>query len=328
MLRLKSFVTPAGFVLVLSLVLFAGGLYAYESLAYAQRRGLPRSEAFFTVVVLPDTQVYTDKYPKIFDTQTAWIARHHQDKNIIFVTHVGDVVEHAASTPEWQRASKAMSQLDGVVPYGVAPGNHDLEADGKAPMFASHFPLSRLRKYPGVAEEFNSKNNYRLLSASGIDMIAFNLEFCPPDDVLEWTGRILDRYPDRQAIITTHSLVNAKGAHQSDDECREFHSAGKNGGVSMWEKLVHEQHHDNLLLFLNGHDIWTKTGAARRTDIVRGRPIHQLLSDYQHLGDGGDGYLRLLTFMPAQKLIKVETYSPYLNSYLVDHSNDFVLSFP
>lgn len=280
------------------------------------------------MIVLPDTQVYVDKYPEIFEAQTDWIVRHQRDKSIVYVTHMGDVVEHADSEAEWQRASKAMSRLDGVVPYGVAPGNHDLEENGRAPLFAAHFPRTRLQKYPGTVENYNAKNSYRLFSAGGVDFIAFNLEFCPPDGVLAWTNQKLDHYGHRQAIITTHSLVNAHGAHQSDDECREFDSAGSNGGVSIWRKLVTTQHHKNLLLFLNGHDIWTKTGAARRTDVIDGRPVHQLLSDYQHLGDGGDGYLRILTFAPAQNALSVETYSPYLNSYLMDHTNNFVLTMP
>ena len=39
--------------------------------------------------------------------------------------HVGDIVEDADNDTQWQRASKSMSVLDGKIPYGVLPGNHD-----------------------------------------------------------------------------------------------------------------------------------------------------------------------------------------------------------
>ena len=42
------------------------------------------------------------------------------------MTHEGDIVEHNGHDLEWERANTSMSMLDGVVPYGMGPGNHDL----------------------------------------------------------------------------------------------------------------------------------------------------------------------------------------------------------
>ncbi|MDE7127167.1 MAG: serine/threonine protein phosphatase, partial [Bacteroidales bacterium] len=46
-----------------------------------------------------------------------------------------------------------------------------------------------------------------------------------------------------------------------------------------------------------------------------GRPVHQMMFNVQMLGggwdgNGGDGWLRILEFMPDGKTIKVRTYSP------------------
>jgi len=42
----------------------------------------------FTVVVLPDTQYYSDHYPEIYEAQTQWIADNRDKERIVFVTHL------------------------------------------------------------------------------------------------------------------------------------------------------------------------------------------------------------------------------------------------
>ena len=67
--------------------------------------------------------------------------------------------------------------------------------------------------------------------------------------------------------------------------------------------------------------------ALRRSDIVEGNIIHQLLADYQDEANGGNGWLRILRFSPLDDKIYVSTYSPYLDSYKTDAENQFVLDF-
>ena len=47
-----------------------------------------------TIVMLPDTQLYSENNPEIFHDQTRWVAEHIAEENIRFVTHVGDVVQN------------------------------------------------------------------------------------------------------------------------------------------------------------------------------------------------------------------------------------------
>ena len=46
----------------------------------------------FTIVVLPDTQNYSQFYPQIFNSQTQWVANNAAGQNIALVIGVGDVV--------------------------------------------------------------------------------------------------------------------------------------------------------------------------------------------------------------------------------------------
>jgi hypothetical protein len=52
----------------------------------------------FTLIALPDTQNYSTAYPVVFNSQTQWIANNKTAQNIVFVTHLGDIVNIANST--------------------------------------------------------------------------------------------------------------------------------------------------------------------------------------------------------------------------------------
>ena len=66
----------------------------------------------FTVVVLPDTQFYSESYPAIFDNQTQWIIDEAENLNVAFVTHEGDIVNQATVSAQWQNANRSLSKLD------------------------------------------------------------------------------------------------------------------------------------------------------------------------------------------------------------------------
>ena len=67
-------------------------------------------------------------------------------ENIKYVVHLGDIVNNN-NVPQWENANAAMRTLDGVVPYSVVPGNHDIGANGSAntrdtTLFNTYFPVS------------------------------------------------------------------------------------------------------------------------------------------------------------------------------------------
>ena len=59
-----------------------------------------------------------------------------------------------------------------------------------------------------------------------------------------------------------------------------------------------------------------------------GNEVHQVLSDYQGWHNGGEGYLRVMTFVPREDRIDVETFSPVLDDYVRTPENAFSLEYP
>ncbi len=70
-------------------------------------------------------------------------------------------------------------------------------------------------------------------------------------------------------------------------------------------------------LTLNGHVCHTGLGfLSSKND--HGHMTHQMLVDYQQRQLGGEGYLRILEFLPDGKTVHVKSYSPLYDKYLQD----------
>jgi len=91
-------------------------------------------------------------------------------------------------------------------------------------------------------------------------------------------------------------------------------------GDHIWQDFV-VHHADQIFLVLCGHN----HGENMRTDIVDGYTVYQLLADYQDRTNGGNGWLRVLKFIPSEDTVTVQTYSPYLDQYEIDADSQFNL---
>jgi len=286
-----------------------------------------RENPSFTIVVLPDTQKYVlnGAYPQIFTSQTQWIVDNAVSKNIVFMTHEGDVIDTWNSTTEWGYANDSISLLDGVVAYGLAVGNHDKYENPADPMydtvstyFNQTFPYTRYESepwygghYPAAPDPNGNSNNYQLFSAGGDDYIALHLEDYPTPAVVAWADGILKANPTRKAIITTHGYMDTGGSY-----------TGKWGSTQYIRDLV--VGNNNVYFVLCGHF----TGEYAKTTTVNGRLVHEMMADYQGRANGGDGWLRILRFEPDQDKVYVRTYSTWHDAYEADSGSQFTLDFP
>ena len=59
-----------------------------------------------------------------------------------------------------------------------------------------------------------------------------------------------------------------------------------------------------------------------------GNQVHQILSDYQGLNNGGESWLRYMTFQPDSNKIEVFTYNPDLKKFDEKPSSRFDLNYP
>ena len=290
----------------------------------------------FTIVVLPDTQIYAESFPGIFTCQTEWIADNKDRLSIAFVLHEGDIT-NANADGQWRNASTSMGVLDGVVPYAIVMGNHDMgvggECDSRESLFHAYFPVSRyesLSTFGGVYEPELMDNSYHLFAAGGVDWLVLALEYLPRDSVLAWANEVVASHPSRRAIVLVHSYVfpdNTLHGNSADHEWDPGEhpigatQGGVNNGVEMWKKLM--RRHPSITFAFSGH-FMARGSTGRLVGVAdKGNSVYQMLANYQGLENGGNGYMRLVTCDIGRGVVGVRTYSPYLDKYLTDSENQF-----
>ena len=181
----------------------------------------------FTIAVIPDPQFYTDSYETedcknlgLYGETVYWIVDNKNLYNIKFVTHMGDITNNAPVTAQWEIAKNAHQLLQfNNIPFSVIPGNHDYEADNPfIPPYPAYDPCTRdltnFRTYFG-ATHFNPpwytdahpggiENTYNTFEVGDLKFLILNLEYAPRADIMDWAHSIIQSFPDRRVIVTTH----------------------------------------------------------------------------------------------------------------------------
>ena len=307
----------------------------------------PAVDGGFTIMVMPDTQYYSQRFPDTFHKQTQWIVDTAAKYNTVFVAHLGDITEIAADA-EWEVAKAAFARLDGKVPYLPTPGNHDyggrLQVQTHRSPYSNFFPVSHFQKMPtygGVydLEPQKSDNQYHRFTAGGRKWMVLALEYAPRTDVLRWAGDMCKANPDHSVIITTHAYLDprtnrrfpgAEAAAKTEKGKKEALKPATerpdlNQGEDIWKKLSSK--HGNIVMVLCGHASYTShatsTGEA-------GNTVHEVVVDYQRDVNGGDGWMRLLQFLPDGKTVRTRDYSPTLDlsCTMQDRCYDMVFELP
>jgi len=288
---------------------------------------LPIDERPWTLIVLPDTQIYAASYPEIFAAQTEWVVENRERLNIKIVMQAGDIVDTWNDRAQWDVANRSLSPIiDANIPYTPTPGDHEHEGqtpDGSTEFFHEYFPERRFRSLPWWGGDYNGNtNHFVLLSIAGEDYVFLGLDFCPSADEIGWAHGVFSAYSDRKAILVTHALIDDLGGFDGESDCSRF-----GGDVSyIWRDLI--AHQKTLHLALGGHQ-HLDDGEYDKTLINDfGEPVHLVQADYQMRENGGNGRLRIMTFDPVRSEIRVQTYSPWTHTKETDADSEFVLPYP
>ena len=298
------------------------------------------------MVVIPDVQAYTERPCNhgIVDIMNTWILDNMDPLKIQQVLFTGDLVyrnDQRNLTPnrnsllgreQWGAFSKLMERLDGKISYILCTGNHDYghnSAENRNSWFDRYFPTDRnpqTRKHL-VACNYNSldvttlENAAYEFTAPAPDKRKFLiivLQFAPTDADLKWAAGLAaqPRFKDHFGIVLTHSYLRWTG-ERIQQEKYELNKQGGNPGEAIFRKLVYPA--KNIRMVICGHicrvDWWERGVSFSMAQNASGKKVAQMAFNTQAIGgglhgSGGDGWLRLLEFMPDRKTIKATTFSP------------------
>jgi hypothetical protein len=296
----------------------------------------------FMLVALPDTQNYCARpeWNEHYHNQTQWIADNAERLHIKYVLHEGDIVNNN-NPPQWKVAAAAMKRLHGKVSYALAPGNHDYGDGGssndRSTLLNEYFAAEEYAAQPGFGglfEEGHLESSYHTFEAGGHKYLILALEWGPRDQVIEWADKIAAAHPDHRKILVTHAYMyydetRYDWKRKRDKQTWNPHAYGNatlpggvNDGEELWTKLVRK--HPGFVLTLNGHVLADGTGRMASTG-DQGNTVHQLLANYQMKEEGGEGYMRLIEFLPDGKTINVRSFSPSVKMCKVADDQQFTL---
>ncbi len=316
----------------------------------------------FTVAYLPDTQIYAQHFPATFDAQLRWIAEHAEAMNIVFVSHVGDIVNNGNRPEEWEVAVAAYDWLeDRGIPHGFSIAGHDVSGHGgflhphdatcspfphidcDALDFKANFGADRYLDRPWFGGASPSGlSSWQVIDAEGIRLLFVHLPQDPPRAEVDWAHEVLDANPGTLAHLTTHRYLFDYRLTAALPPPLDLFPAGRFneatyllGGQSpmyldglkadeVFNELVAT--HPNIWTVHCGH---VDAEFRQRSVNEAGLPVHEVLVDYQDMADGGGGFLRLLTYNPAKKTVTVKTVSATTgelrpNGAGYDHSIDIL----
>ena len=235
------------------------------------------------------------------------------------------------SDEQWKALSRLMTRLDHQVPYVLCTGNHDYgwrSAENRQSFFNRYFPTDRnsmTRRQ--LVECTNNESGIKTLECSAYEFTAphpdnrkflvITLPFAPTDQNLAWAKKIADepRFANHFGIVLTHSYILGSGK-RLEKENYKLNKAGGNTGEGIFQKLVYPA--KNIRLVVCGHvckpDKWEYSVGFSMTKNSSGKNVAQMAFNPQAIGggfsgNGGDGWLRLLEFMPDRKTIKATTFS-------------------
>ena len=286
-------------------------------------------DGVFSIIGLPDTQNYSESYPEIYAGQTNWVVERIRALDIRFVTHFGDIVQHADLEEEWLDADEAMLVLDAAgVPQGVTSGNHDITANGISG--ESYIPENYLFYFG--PDRYVGRSFFQGASATGMstwqvfdggdrDFVGLSVECETPPSELAWAQGVLDRHRDKAVVFTTHRYLQ-----DAEDYTAGVPVVASGRYPDIWYLVEPPRQpfgiqanelfdwfirrNPNIFLVNCGH---FHEEYRQVSTNVAGLPVHEVLADYQDDPNGGDGWLRIMRFNVPLGRIDVESYSPYLD---------------
>ena len=294
---------------ILSVTLFVFGIFAAGDWFTDKE---PVEDYAFSFALVGDTQVITLKHPNKLSKIYDWLIANKESKKIAHVFGLGDITNDSTDT-EWQTAAQQIARLDGVIPYSLIRGNHD-----KAPQFEKFCCTETyLAQFDGFYRNAYT-NSYRLFSVCDVDFLFITLDFGASDRILKWAAELIETYPDRKVIITTHAYLHKDGTtlDHNDGPAPTDEEDGQgivNNGDDMWDRLISK--YENIFLVVSGH-VGSDDVIITQTPGVNGNIVTQMLVDSQTLDKSTpSGMVVMLYFSNDGTTVSVEQYSTIQAKY-------------
>ena len=280
------------------------------------------TDTTFSIAVLPDTQQenHVGRAVDLFAGRASWLAANEDALDLRYITHTGDVVDW--DTPDHEQyeiMAHGVKILDGTgIPYSFSIGNHDsmaTDVGGSArpgqsartnlritDTFNAYVGVGHVENLQGTFEPNKVDNSFSTFAAGGLDWLVLNLELWPRTEAVAWAAQVLAAHPHHNAIVVTHSFLEADGSIKQNNG-----GYGHNSPQYVYDHLIAPS--ANVRFVFSGHTgVWAH---AERTGLA-GNPIQLINSTYHDV-----------TSNPT-RIVELDTATGAFSTYVYSPSTDTV----
>jgi hypothetical protein len=275
----------------------------------------------FTLAVMPDTQFMFWGSQNSYNPEPQAAAFSYlmgdtgpgSEDNVVFMAHLGDLVEDAAAS-SFQQVDTLFDIVDrGGVAYSVLAGNHDVSGDdtrGNTPYLQTMGP-QRFRRQPTFAgSDSSGYNTAHIFRAAGREWLLLAMDWRTSAAGFAWANQFIKAHPTLPVILTAHEILTPT----YDDTVYPYQSGDPDNnaelseyGQEVWDTLINDN--DQIFLTLNGH--YWPSGRLTQPNAA-GNDVYMHIANYQQQYFGGGAKIRLYRFDLVRNTIDVETFSPFL----------------
>ena len=291
------------------------------------------TEYAYTIAFLPDVQFTTEFFAGNLSPIFDYLLDNKDALNLQYLIGLGDLT-NSNTQAEWSLIQYQTSRLDGIIPYSLIRGNHDVTHNNSEPLYDAYYSDPSKPYYQHVAanggfqDPSSTKNSYLLFTVGQVDYMILNIDFAATNDVLEWADGVLSQYPNHRVIMVTHGYLYSNG-HLLTDETVYAPSMYNPSWISSngyWDKLLRK--HANVAMVVSGH-IGVDDIICTEAVGDNGNTVYQILSDPQYSDEnaGGLGFITLMHVTEDGSIARMESYSTVKQMYFRERNYDLKLEF-
>ena len=206
-----------------------------ELISKPERGPLPKG--VFSFLWLGDTQLvpyYIGKYQILSDSVLGAL----EDRNVVCMLGTGDYVDAFPSVYQWSEFSAFIDPIRAHIPVIGISGNHDMNE-----RMLNYEPFRTGFYGEGKADVLENCFNrgqgiYSTFSAGNVEWLVVGMSYRYRNVECQWMNEVLEKYPDRKAILLLHDYMRADGT------MRQW-------GQKMLDNVILP--HENVRLVLCGH---------------------------------------------------------------------------
>ena len=277
----------------------------------------------YSFAVLGDIQHITDWTPTDLHYLFDYILDNKDAKNIQFVFGMGDTTNdnhnEANNLVEWKLAQQQFFRFNGVLPYTVIRGNHDVVSRMNA-YFADPNKPGYTDQLDGFYQAGSVVNVWKEFSVAGVDYLSLLIDYESSDSVLEWAADVIKAHPNHRVIVGTHVYLQLDGSYDNEMNPSGSEPGSVNNAQQVWDKLISQ--HENIFMVMSGHESSDNVAIQHKYG-VHGNQITEIRVDSQYTdlvymnkdgdvrggAENGVGMVTLLYFKNDGTQVAVEHYS-------------------